>query len=383
MGKVTEVPVTPAVLDWAIAESGYTLSEVADATGVELEDLHAWLKGKARPGVIALRSLAQTLRRPVAAFFLPRPPTVDRPDVRFRHLPGVPSRALTPSERRYLRKAARLQRMIGWLADELREPQPGVLTAGLNDEPADVARVVRDRFGVSVESQVTWASASAAFDAWRAMSEDLGVVVFLFQLGADSCRGFSLWHDRAPVVAINTAWNDEARTFTLLHELGHLITRTNSACVTAPPAAVSGTWDPAERWCERFAAAVVVPESALRELVAARLGAGATKVTDVATVRWLAGRFRASLRAVALRLIELGLSDWNLYRSLPATGDAKRGGGGGKGRDRQEIQEDQLGDRAFDLFKRAVDADVVSRSQALTYLDVPETALDSLGTRSA
>ena len=383
MGKVTEVPVTKEVLDWAIAESGYTIPEVAEAAGVELEHLKAWLNGTARPGVTAVRSLAQTLRRPVAAFLLPQPPSLDRPDVRFRHMPGAPSRPLTPTERRYVRKAARLQRMIAWLAGEMREPDPGVPIASLDDEPAAAAELVRDQLRVSIESQLACPSASAAFDAWRAAVEDLGVSVFLFQLGAESCRGFSLWDDRAPAVAINTAWNDEARAFTLFHELGHLITRTNSACIAAPPAAVSGAWDPAERWCEQFAAAVLVSEGTLRQLIVTRHGARAAKVSDLATVRWLAGKFRASLRAITLRLIGLGLSNWDLYRSLPATGDAKRGGGGGKGRDRQEIQDDQLGGRAINLFRRAVDADVVSRSQALSYLDVPDPALDSLGTRSA
>jgi Zn-dependent peptidase ImmA (M78 family) len=190
-----------------------------------------------------------------------------------------------------------------------------------------------------------------------------------------------LWDDRAPVIAINTAWNDEARTFTFFHEMGHLLTRTNSACTTAPPQAVSGAWDPAERWCERFAAAVLVPEGALRRLLRERLGTPVTRVRDVASVRWIAAKFRASLRAVTLRLIELGLASWDLYRDLPAAGGAKRGGGGGKGRDRQEIQEDQLGGRTIDLFRRAVETDVVSRSQALTYLDVPDAALDSLGSR--
>jgi hypothetical protein len=82
-----------------------------------------------------------------------------------------------------------------------------------------------------------------------------------------------------------------------------------------------------------------------------------------------------------LRLIELNLASWDLYHELPAAGDAKRGGGGGKGRDRQEIQEDQLGGRAIDLFRRAVETDVMSRSQALTYLDVPDPSLESLGSR--
>jgi len=253
MGKVTEVPITPELLDWAIGESGYTIPEVADAVGVDIADLNGWLKGTGRPGVTAVRSLAQTLRRPVAAFLLPRPPGGLRPDVRFRHMPGAPSRELTPDERRYIRKAARLQRAIAWLADEMREPGARLPTARVDDDPQTVASVVRDRLRIAVTTQLAWKSASVAFDAWRSGVEDLGVVVFLFQLGADNCRGFSLWQDKAPVIAINTAWNDEARTFTLFHELGHLVTQTNSACTVAPPQAVSGPWDPAERWCERFA----------------------------------------------------------------------------------------------------------------------------------
>jgi Zn-dependent peptidase ImmA (M78 family) len=383
MGKVTEVPITPDVLDWAIAESGYTLPEVADAAGVDVADLNSWLRGQGRPGVTAVRSLAQVLRRPVAAFLLPRRPAGDRPDVRFRHMPGAPSRALTPDERRYIRKAARLQRMIAWLVSEMREPDASLTTATLEDDAQAVASRLRDRLGITVATQFEWPSASAAFDAWRTAVEDLGAAIFLFQLGADNCRGFSLWNNKAPVIAINTAWNDEARAFTLFHELGHLLTRTNSACTAAPPQAVSGPWDPAERWCERFAAAVLVPEPALRNLLRERQGRAVSKVRDVATVRWVAGKFRASLRAVTLKMIESGLANWELHRELPPAGDAKRGGGGGKGRDRQEIQEDQLGGRAIDLFRRAIDADVVSRSQALTYLDVPDAALESLGSRGA
>ncbi len=72
----------------------------------------------------------------------------------------------------------------------------------------------------------------------------------------------------------------------------------------------------------------------------------------------------------------MGLASWDLYRQLPAGVDAKRRGGGGKGRDREEIQEDTLGTWTMNIFQRAVAADVVTRSEALTYLDVPDTALD-------
>jgi transcriptional regulator with XRE-family HTH domain len=179
MGKVTQVPITPEVLDWAIGESGYTIPEVADAAGVDVADLNAWLNGRSRPGVTAVRSLAQTLRRPVAAFLLPRPPGGEGPDVRFRHMPGVPSRELTPNERRYIRKAARLQRMIAWLVDEMREPGARLPTAHLDDDPQTVASACRDRLRITVTTQLAWTSASVAFDAWRSAVEDLGVVVFL------------------------------------------------------------------------------------------------------------------------------------------------------------------------------------------------------------
>ncbi|HLF77561.1 MAG TPA: ImmA/IrrE family metallo-endopeptidase [Dehalococcoidia bacterium] len=378
----TEVPITPAVLEWAILESGLSVTEVAKEAGVELADLNGWLTNTAKPGVTEVRSLAQVLLRPVAAFLLPTPPASHLPDVRFRHTPGVSGRSLTPKERRYLRKAVRLQRMLEWVVQELREPRPSVPSASLGDDADSAAQALRAILGVTIETQLQWPSASVAFDGWRDAVEALGVTVFLFQLGADNCRGFSLWNKAVPVIAVNTAWNDEARVFTLFHELGHLLVRTDSACATADPAGMSGTWDPAERWCEHFASSVLLPEAMLRRAIAERLSPGTTRIHDVGLVRRLATHFHTSLRATTIRLIELGFASWDLYRELPASGDAKsRGGRANGGRDRQEIQEDSLGGHATRLFHRAVKADVVTRSQALTYLDVPDSALDQPATR--
>ena len=59
------------------------------------------------------------------------------------------------------------------------------------------------------------------------------------------------------MVAVNTAWNESARIFTLFHEMGHLIARTSSACVESVH--TRSRTDPVERWCERFAADVLMP----------------------------------------------------------------------------------------------------------------------------
>lgn len=61
----------------------------------------------------------------------------------------------------------------------------------------------------------------------------------------------------------------------------------------------------------------------------------------------------------------------------------RRGGAGGTGRNRAEIRADEFGRRASDLFVAAVQRDVISRSQALDYLDIPSSAFDRLAAASA
>jgi Zn-dependent peptidase ImmA (M78 family) len=382
MPKVA-VPITPDVFRWAISESGYTPEEVAHEAKLDPAHVADWLEARSQPGVSDVRALAHVLRRPVAALLLPKPPVSKQPAVALRRLPGVPDRPLTPVERRYVRKATRLQTMLAGVAAELGESPTFLPTVERQADMDVVAAQVRRTLGLPLDAHTNWTSASAAFDAWREAVESTNVAVFLFQMGPDNCRGFSLWNDRVPVVAVNTAWNDEARTFTLLHELGHLVTHTNSACAVGAPATVTGSWDPVERWCEEFAAALLLPEQPLRTVLVEKLGPQA-RATEVGHVSPIARRFRASLRATTIRLIQLNLANWDLYRALPEATDAKRGGGGAKGgRDRQEIQEDSLGRRTTDLVSRGMAADLVSRSEALSYLDVPDPALDTLAARSA
>ena len=120
--------------------------------------------------------------------------------------------------------------------------------------------------------------------------------MFLYPIGEDACRGFSLWDSLAPVIAVNTAWNEEARIFTLFHEFGHILTRSSSACVeVGSTRTLTGTEDPAERWCERFAASLLMPDDDVRLLVGQRFGLA--RIDRVDDVRWLARQFKASLGA--------------------------------------------------------------------------------------
>jgi Zn-dependent peptidase ImmA (M78 family)/transcriptional regulator with XRE-family HTH domain len=375
MGRATEVPVTPSVLRWAIEQSGYSSEDLAHAVGVDVSALEEWASGGSRPTLTYARKLASKLHRPFAALLLPAPPESRPLAVEFRH-PAGDQRELNPNERRYLRRAARFQEILSWLAGQLEIEQPRTPLASLHDDPVLVAGAARDLLRITTTDQKGWPTASVAFDEWRAALEGAGRLVFLFSLGKGSVQGFSLWEDFAPVVAINTAWNESSRIFTLFHEMGHLITRTSSACLES--VRTSPRIDPVERWCERFAAAVLMPgndvESTLRQY-GLRSGGQAT---SLAIAKNVANLYKVSLRAAVIRLIELKAATWALYDEIPPISDMKPPGGGGTGRSRAQIREDQFGDRAASLLVEAVERDVLSRSQAVEFLDIPDAAFDDL-----
>jgi Zn-dependent peptidase ImmA (M78 family)/transcriptional regulator with XRE-family HTH domain len=375
MSRGIPVPITPSVLDWAISESGYSREEIADAIGVSIETLERWKSGDPKPTLTQARRLAAKLHRPLASFLLPSPPPSRPLPVEFRKPIGQ-QRELSPKERRHVRRAARLQEILSWVATELSMSLSKTPSASLSESPVSVAQRARDLIDVSTSSQMDWPSSSSAFDNWRAALESTGHIVFLFSLGKDSCRGFSIWDDYAPVVAINTAWNEEARIFTLFHEFGHLITRTSSACVES--IRTSANADPVERWCERFAADLLMPSSAIEASLVQYGWRPGDSITSLSLASRIARRFKVSLRAAVIRLIELGTATWNLYDDIPPISDKKGEGGGGGGRKRAQIREDQFGSRATSLLVRAVEKDVLSRSQAIDFLDIPDAAFDDL-----
>ena len=368
MGRRKEVPIAPDVLRWAVGESGVSIAEVLKAADADEAEFEAWLERRAKPTITQVKRLASKLHRQVAVFLLPSVPTETRLQIEFRHPIGQRARPLNAVERRYLRRARRLQETHAWLIHELERDPAQLPARSLSTEPEQAAQSVRLQLGIGESDQFGWKNASVAFDVWRRAVEALGVTVVLFPMSTGACRGFSLWEDVSPLIAVNTAWRDEARIYTLFHELGHLVTRTNSACSESP--ATPDSRDPVERWCEEFAAAVMMPRESLRV---------ADQVTNVSTLSKLAQRHRVSLRAMAIRLIGLGKASWSLYKEIPPASDAKsRGGGGGTGRNRREIRQDEIGGRGTEIFVAAVQRDIISESQALDYLDIPAVEFERL-----
>ena len=116
-------------------------------------------------------------------------------------------------------------------------------------------------------------------------------------LDNEEFRGFSLTDDYAPLIFVNAKDSKGAQLFTFFHELGHILRRESGVSewsLTATPP------NEAERWCNAFAAEVLVPSDDLREN--APRGAITTAALDA-----LSRRYHASTLTILARLRSLGL----------------------------------------------------------------------------
>jgi Zn-dependent peptidase ImmA (M78 family)/transcriptional regulator with XRE-family HTH domain len=300
--------VNPPLLVWAREEAGYSLEGAAERSGLSVEKLRAWETGQAQPTLRQAERLAAVYERPFSLFSLPAPPALAPQAAGYRKLPGVRPGAEPPALRLAVRRLVQRRRLALHLYAELGDEPPDYpLRARLAEDPEAVGGRLREALEVPVAVQLEWPSEFAAFRAWRAAVERLGVLVCQMP-GRDlgQVRGTSIVHFPLPVVGISSTELPLSKPFTLFHEVVHLAL---AACSEERPAREETRdepgWMEVERFCEAAAGAALMPADAITADadVAAQRRSGAW---EVEAVRRSARRFRVTPTALTTRLWRLG-----------------------------------------------------------------------------
>jgi len=308
-------PINPQVLQWARAEGGWKPEELAHKLNVKPERVTAWESGDRKPTMRQAQNLARFLHRPLSIFFLQAPPALPPLAAEYRRLPGVQVGAESPHLRLALRQMLnRRERALDLMA-ELGYPIPEALPAAhLAEGPRATAERLRRFLGMSLEIQFGWSSEWQAWRAWRGAAESRGVLVFQFhKVDLAEVRGLSILDMPLPVVGINAKERvPEAKCFTLLHELVHLMLAVGQEERPAlEERRSSEQWAEVERFAEEAASHALVPEGALAQQAAA-IGSRDWPVSDV---RRLARRFWITPLAMATRLRASGFISWDRYNA--------------------------------------------------------------------
>jgi Zn-dependent peptidase ImmA (M78 family)/DNA-binding XRE family transcriptional regulator len=323
-----EVDVKPEVLKWARESSGWTIGEIARKLKVSPESYRQWETTGSGVKVTHLEALAHHFKRPLAAFFLPRPPVEPKPPRDFRSLPGRRDKF----EKKTLfaiRQALWLQTIAGELSEAIGlETNPQVGKVELTDSPEMASVQARQFLGVSLDEQIRWRDESKALQRWRDAAEKTNVFVFSLPMPLDDARGFSLTERNPWIIVLNSSDAIRARIFTLFHEYGHLLLRNPGVCLPHQGWVRDAKLEGEELWCNQFAASLLLPAQAIREVNNRQRMAS----EQLPQLLWESSRrFKVSQEVVLRRLLSLRLisqaqfwQELDRLRTIPAR--ERRGG---------------------------------------------------------
>ncbi len=355
------MPVTPAVVTWAREQAGFSLASAHDS----FPKIAVWEAGEAAPSYPQLEKLADKFKVPVAVFFFPSPPDLPPIEETFRTLGAEQIGQVPPRIRLMLRKALAFQIAL----DELyqgRNAAPRMITRDLafqyTDDLEAAARAVREYLGVTLDEQFAWKDIDTALDRWRQRFFDAGVHVFKDQFREGSYSGFCLYHPDFPIVYVNNTTSKSRQTFTLFHELAHLLFHTSGVDAEDKDyiRELPQEAQQIEIACNRLASLLLVPDQAFEEALTGR-------AANTETASSLARQFKVSRELIYRKFLDRGQITRQQYQSAVAqwSRNTQSSGGGNYYYTKVAYLGTQYITRAFEEFyQNRIDAD-----QLADYLD--------------
>jgi Zn-dependent peptidase ImmA (M78 family) len=295
----------PEVLRWAREYRRRTTDEVAVWLSCEVRRVEILEETGGPISAAEFERLAKNYKLPQSTLAAPRVPVVPDVPQDFRTIHGNDPRLSLQTLAAIAQVQAWQQIAAELVASDL--PEVAIPVVELSANPYQAGAAERERLRISDDEQLQLSDPPRLFAYLRKKIERQHVAVYVVPFGkSDNVRGVSDWSQEVPaVIAVNikeAEWT--ARSFTLLHEYGHLLLR-------RPGISDENNRNRVEAWCNRFAAAALMPEG----LVRASLDINSPGVT-ASDVNSGARRLGVSAQAFALRLEELGIAPEGFFRQV-------------------------------------------------------------------
>lgn len=300
------VPIDGRSAKWARMRLSLSLEDAATQLKITAEQLGKIEDGSMLPGVGLFQKISRCYLVPEASLFA-EPPETDTPlPSDFRTFDGARAK-LSYETVRAIRLVQARQSMLQILSelDSLVVP-PELEIISLRDDPEELGAKFRRKMGFDVVEQLT-IPRDDAFRRWRTRVEGLGISVYIEPLGGDQTRGVSIYQNPFPAIIIDqNEKNLGARAFTLIHELAHILVRHTGISDLNRSNSI-------ERFCNRFAAAFLMPPEAVRSVFSFGDGPQAPSVQELG---FAAEKLCVTMSALALRLEEVGIALPGYYQKI-------------------------------------------------------------------
>ena len=392
------VKVNPEILVWARETAGLTREDAVRKLGIRaargvlpvdrLAAIEAGADELTRP---TLLKMAKQYRRPLLSFYLSRPPRKGDRGADFRTLsPDEHSPADDALVDTLIRDMQARQSMVRAVLEDEDEAEllAFVGSRQMSDGREIVLRYLRVLLDVDVEEYYRQSNANDGFSFLRRAAEDAGAFVVLqgnlgshhTTIDTNLFRGFSLADEVAPFIVINDNDSRAAWSFTLVHELVHLLlgqTGVGGARVE----------NQVERFCNDVAGEFLLPE---RQFTALDITRGMELESTAELIEEFARDRNLSRAMVAYKAYRVGRIEYPVFNALSSRFREQwlqdRNSQRQRAREREEdggpdyyvVRRHRIGDGLVGLVLRMMDVGALATSKAAIVLGLKPTQIHKL-----
>ncbi len=360
------VSVERKVLEWARVSRGLSAKDVADKLKETETTINSWESGTKKPSFAQVEKLASIYKRPLAVFLLAEPPHEPPLPKDYRTELSVKHKPLTPNTLLVIRKARRFQLSAIELNKELAYPlKPVSIRAFLSEQPEAVAKKVREVIVPSNFNISEFKNSDEAFEAWKKILEDNGILVFQISIQQREIKAFSLIEGELPAIVVNKPDEANSKIFSLFHELAHILLNESGICDMLE----DENSPKIEIFCNHFAGAFLVPaERLLGHAIVKQNKFAVWKNQDLNSI---ANDFRVSKEVILRRLLIHGRTSKDFYKKWRDK-YVKEYHPFGRGGERDRIKEriEERGKKYVSMVFTAYNQDKISALDVADYMEV-------------
>ena len=372
-----KVEIDPKLLKWAIDSAGWKKEELIKALGISEKVFEGWLSGSVNPTIKQLEEISKKTKRPLASFFLPKPP-IETPNPKDYRMLLDKKDVFERKTLFAIRKARYLQEISNELSLNLNKNiKLDLKRVTVSDDPQKIAEKYRELLNLTIESQEKFKSKPHEFYNYlREVIEDFNVFSFQISMPIKDARGFALADKYPMIIVINSADDIKPRIFTLIHELGHILLGETS--IDIPNLEDQNA---VEKWCNNFSAAFLMP----KQLLVRIFEEYKSKLTDGKILNYISNKYNISKSMFLYNLTKsdyISVRDYKNFLNAIYKEEKKKPslGGGGQKQDSKCISI--LGKKFVSLVADNLEKEQITTSDALSYLSIKSRNLDKVISRA-
>lgn len=298
--KKEKIFVSASVLKWARKTLfGGNLAEPASRLKISKEDLSTWESEGAEVTISQLKKISKIFKRHVSVLLLENPPVSQEPP-KFRQLPNITNEILDKKTFLAIRQAQETQNTTSYIREgQINEFIKKIAKFSTNSDL--LSSKIEEYLGVSSGLRFKSRNSREQLNIWKRLLGSVGIIVLELSFSLNDSRAFAIHDSVAPIIVLNSKDTDNARNFSLFHELGHLALGQTDIDKDLNLGISRNNAD--EYFCNKFSASFLVPKNLLNDSF------NANSSIEDENIKKLANKFKVSMGVIWRRLRDIGSID--------------------------------------------------------------------------